>query len=428
MKRFWNKLTGEERLCRAEQKLTILILDCQDEERRVKLIRRKKEVHLKRLKIRRRNYIFALILACMMLILAVYGGVRVIGKMIKNVPSGQKQTEQPAESETQTETEDTTRINLTLNFTGDCILGTDEQFAWDTGFNAYYEANGPEYFLKNVRDIFEKDDLTIINMEGTLTEETTRADKQFAFKGDPEFVKILTSSSVEAANMANNHSHDYGEQSFQNIEKMSEKIQAVNITQVFRYSVRYAVVAAEWFSVLFVIFVAVLLIIKDYDEICQKLQKYSTFRHLVRIGERLWQMAGLWLRAQLLIMAAVMAECVAGLWVLQNSYALLVGILIGFLDALPFIGTGTILLPWAALELFRGDFFHAAAYLTFFLITNSTRDFLEPRLLGEKLGVYPIVIAVVVYVGICIFGPTGVLLGPLMLLVIREVVREWLEA
>ena len=59
-------------------------------------------------------------------------------------------------------------------------------FAWDTGFNAYYEANGPEYFLKNVRDIFEKDDLTIINMEGTLTEETTRADKQFAFKGDPE--------------------------------------------------------------------------------------------------------------------------------------------------------------------------------------------------------------------------------------------------
>ena len=55
MKRFWNKLTGEERLCRAEQKLTILILDCQDEERRVKLIHRKKEVHLKRLKIRRRN-------------------------------------------------------------------------------------------------------------------------------------------------------------------------------------------------------------------------------------------------------------------------------------------------------------------------------------------------------------------------------------
>ncbi len=184
--------------------------------RRVKLIHRKKRSTFKAAEDPETKLYFALILSCMMLILAVYRVVRVIGKTIKNVPSGQKQTEQHAESETQTETEDTTRINLTLNFTGDCILGTDEQFAWDTGFNAYYEANGPEYFLKNVRDIFgKKDDLTIINMEGTLTEETTRADKQFAFKGDPEFVKILTSSSVEAANMANNHSHDYGEQSFQ---------------------------------------------------------------------------------------------------------------------------------------------------------------------------------------------------------------------
>lgn len=99
-------------------------------------------------------------------------------------------------------------------FTGDCILGTDEFFAWDTGLPAYYNLYGPEYFLKNMRSIFEEDDLTVVNMEGTLTEETTRVDKQFAFKGDPEYVKILTSSSVEAANIANNHSHDYGEKAF----------------------------------------------------------------------------------------------------------------------------------------------------------------------------------------------------------------------
>ena len=108
-------------------------------------------------------------------------------------------------------------------FTGDCILGTDEFFAWDTGLPAYYNLYGPEYFLKNVRSIFEEDDLTIVNMEGTLTEETTRVDKQFAFKGDPEYVKILTSSSVEAANIANNHSHDYGEKSFQDTVQTLEE-------------------------------------------------------------------------------------------------------------------------------------------------------------------------------------------------------------
>ena len=213
---------------------------------------------------------------------------------------------------------------------------------------------------------------------------------------------------------------------YQNMEHLSEKIQAVNITQIFHNSLRYAALVFEWAGAFFVVFVAVLLIIKDYDEICQKLQKYDIWRRAVHVGGRLWSMAGLWIRAQLLIMATIMAECVAGLWILGNSYALLVGILIGFMDALPFIGTGTILLPWAVLEVVRGDFFHAAAYVTLFLISNSTRDFMEPRLLGEKLGVYPIVIAVVVYAGICIFGPSGVLLGPLMLLVIREIIREWM--
>ena len=124
------------------------------------------------------------------------------------------------ESETDTEGEP---AEILLSFTGDCILGTDEFFAWDTGLPAYYDLYGPEYFLKNVRSIFEEDDLTIVNMEGTLTEETTRVDKQFAFKGDPEYVKIMTSSSVEAANVANNHSHDYGEKSFQDTVQTLEE-------------------------------------------------------------------------------------------------------------------------------------------------------------------------------------------------------------
>lgn len=215
---------------------------------------------------------------------------------------------------------------------------------------------------------------------------------------------------------------------YQNMDNLSEKIQSVNVTHVFQNSLRYAMVVFEWMGAFFVVFVAVLLIVKDYDEICRRLEKYDLWKHAVHVGERLWNMAGMWLRAQILIMAAIMAECVAGLWMLGNSYALLAGILIGFLDALPFIGTGTVLLPWAVVELIRGKIWRAVAYVILFLICNSTRDFLEPRLLGEKLGVYPIVIAVVVYAGICIFGAFGVLLGPLMLLIIREISREWMEA
>ena len=105
-------------------------------------------------------------------------------------------------------------VSLTLSVVGDCTLGTDEYFDYDTSLNAYYENYGADYFMANVKSIFSKDDLTIANFEGTLTESTEREDKQFAFKAPASYANILTAGSVEAVNTANNHSHDYREESF----------------------------------------------------------------------------------------------------------------------------------------------------------------------------------------------------------------------
>ena len=105
-------------------------------------------------------------------------------------------------------------VSLTLSVVGDCTLGTDETFDYDTSLNAYYENYGADYFLQNVKDIFSTDDLTIANFEGTLTDSDEREDKTFAIKAPASYASILTGGSVEAVNTANNHSHDYGEQSF----------------------------------------------------------------------------------------------------------------------------------------------------------------------------------------------------------------------
>lgn len=106
-------------------------------------------------------------------------------------------------------------VELTVSAAGDCTLGTDKNFSHSTSFNAVYDAqNNPAYFFANVKSIFEADDLTIVNLEGTLTESTTRMDKTFAFKGEPKYAGILTAGSVEAVNLANNHSHDYGTKSY----------------------------------------------------------------------------------------------------------------------------------------------------------------------------------------------------------------------
>lgn len=130
---------------------------------------------------------------------------------------GKKQKEETAISEEMEKT--TKRKNKTVSFTisavGDCIFGTDENFAYEGSMPAKYDEVGDfNYFFENVKSVFEADDLTIVNFEGTLTDSTTREDKQFAFKADKSYAEILTDGFVEAANLANNHSKDYGEQSY----------------------------------------------------------------------------------------------------------------------------------------------------------------------------------------------------------------------
>ena len=105
-------------------------------------------------------------------------------------------------------------VTITISAVGDCTLGTDEYFNQSTSLPAYAEEYGLDYFFSNVADIFTADDLTIVNFEGVLTTSTARADKTYAFKGDPSYTEILTSGGVEACNLANNHSHDYGSGSY----------------------------------------------------------------------------------------------------------------------------------------------------------------------------------------------------------------------
>lgn len=180
-------------------------------------MRRKRE----RLKRRRRIAIAVLCGAVLLLILIIAG----IGALVRHFAGGNDSSdndpgqasdltiEQQSEEENQTEQE-AEPVSITISAAGDCTLGTDENFNASTSLNAYYDSNGPAYFFQNVKSIFDADDLTIVNMEGTLTESTSRQDKTYAFKGPAEYTQILTDGGVEAANLANNHSRDYGEQSY----------------------------------------------------------------------------------------------------------------------------------------------------------------------------------------------------------------------
>ena len=158
------------------------------------------------------------------------GGLLIRGCVSHKATTASVQAEQEKEAKAESlKAEDNTEensgtvhkepVSLTVSVVGDCTLGTDEYFDYDTSLNAYYENYGADYFLQNVKSIFSSDDLTIANFEGTLTESTEREDKEFAFKAPAKFAGILTGSSVEAVNTANNHSHDYGDQGYEDTLK-----------------------------------------------------------------------------------------------------------------------------------------------------------------------------------------------------------------
>ena len=198
----------------------------------------KEEQRKKRQKARRRKqavFFGAAGIVCLVLIVVIARGI--LDLRAEEQAAREKQNQEAAAKETETEksqkaqenqdeeTLDTVPVEeedmgvsaqVTISAAGDFTLGTDENFDYSTSLPARYEeVQDPGYFLQNVKDIFASDDLTIVNLEGPLTTSEERADKQFSFKGDPSYTEILTNGSVEACNLANNHSKDYGIQGYE---------------------------------------------------------------------------------------------------------------------------------------------------------------------------------------------------------------------
>ena len=102
-------------------------------------------------------------------------------------------------------------VTITISAAGDTTLGGDSRWAGYHQFMRIFNATGGDhtYFLRNVRHIFEADDLTILNLEGTLTYAEEHMDKPFVFRGPPHFARILSSSGVDVVSIANNHTIDF---------------------------------------------------------------------------------------------------------------------------------------------------------------------------------------------------------------------------
>lgn len=127
-----------------------------------------------------------------------------------------------------------------------------------------------------------------------------------------------------------------------------------------------------------------------------------------------------WLRAQIILITVTFLQLLVGLFLLRREYALLLALLIALMDALPIFGAGMALLPWAAVLAIWGDVVGALGLTALHFVVWLVRSFLEPKLLGKSGGLPPLPSLLAIYVGWQAAGVAGMILGPLLLLLIKE--------
>jgi D-alanyl-D-alanine dipeptidase/poly-gamma-glutamate capsule biosynthesis protein CapA/YwtB (metallophosphatase superfamily) len=115
-------------------------------------------------------------------------------------------------------------ISITVSAVGDVALGQDGKYRYEDSFGDVYEHNASSYFFSNVADILSQDDLTIANLEAVLSDADKKAEKydygnNYWFRGKPEYAQVLKNGSIEAVNLANNHSYDFGQEGYADTRK-----------------------------------------------------------------------------------------------------------------------------------------------------------------------------------------------------------------
>ncbi|MBQ8975687.1 MAG: sporulation integral membrane protein YtvI [Oscillospiraceae bacterium] len=129
---------------------------------------------------------------------------------------------------------------------------------------------------------------------------------------------------------------------------------------------------------------------------------------------------GKWLRAQTILVLITFCELAVAFCVLKVEYAIMLAMVIAVIDALPVLGTGIVLLPWAAISMLCGRFAFGTGLLITYAVIVVVRNCVEPKLVSAQLGLDPIVTLIAIYTGFKIAGVAGMILFPIGVLVIKQ--------
>ena len=140
------------------------------------------------------------------------------------------------------------------------------------------------------------------------------------------------------------------------------------------------------------------------------------------VSDSLYRLIHVYFKIEALILVINSILCIIALLIIKNPYAVVLGILIGIVDMLPVFGTGTVLLPWALFELVNKNVTSAAVLVSAYVVTYFVREIMESKCLGDKTGIPPFVMLMVIFLGIMIYGIMGFILGPVSYCIMKALI------
>lgn len=152
-------------------------------------------------------------------------------------------------------------------------------------------------------------------------------------------------------------------------------------------------------------------------------KKENVFRMEIKaVSDSLYRLIHVYFKIEALILVINSILCIIALLIIKNPYAVVLGILIGIVDMLPVFGTGTALLPWALFELVNKNVTSAAVLVSAYVVTYFVREIMESKCLGDKTGIPPFVMLMVIFLGIMIYGIMGFILGPVSYCIMKALI------
>ncbi len=157
-------------------------------------------------------------------------------------------------------------------------------------------------------------------------------------------------------------------------------------------------------------------------ELAQRIPEKWKKTYFPALG-RIRGVLGGWLKAQLILCLVTYGIVIVGFLLMRISYAPAWAAFVAIVDAVPLLGTGTVLVPCALVSFFQGKTLSAVFYLAIYGIAAGTRAVLEPKLVGKNLGIDPLLTLIAIYAGYRFFGFLGLILAPMAVSAVTQIIN-----